>query len=100
MNLTQKLLESGFVETVSESLKTKFNPVNNWMGVSTYHPDARFIKGDIKVILSLQGVLSPPKEGIQELWDNMAVKYIEISRSGTIVFQTWTGELPDDKLWQ
>ena len=96
-----KILDAGFTETLLKKLGYSYTQKDNWFGVSKYHPEAAFQKGNKEVFISLQG-----PSGVQylyrenllsnhmELADNMALKIIVFLRNGFIEYITATGELP------
>ncbi len=98
-NFTHKLIYKGF--KVKNSAKV-FKPYDNWFGVSKYVPECVFIRGNKKIILSLQGAaitfsidVSCLSEEIQELFKACAVKYIAFYDKINLQYETFSGELPD-----
>lgn len=98
MNLSEQLISAGFEpDTLFGS---KFNPKNNWMGVSVYHPDVYFERGDKVVILSVQGALMPIPELTPENWEllqSRGARYVGFSINKVKVYQNWRGVLPDEE---
>lgn len=96
--MTAELLNNGFTEILNGK---KFNPKNNWFGISTYEPDAIFVRGDKKAIFSLQGfymnsdnILNAPKE----LLEQCACRYIALHVGEEMIYETYTGVLPSNEL--
>lgn len=129
MNISQTLLSSGFAE-VFQSQWNKFNPNDNWFGVSLSHPDARLTNGDKVVELSAQGILTPNLEterdletreyvvkfidfntdtkditteegkNISTLLKNRAVRYIAFKQAGKVIYYSLSGQLPSKEFIQ
>ena len=102
MNFADKLISIGFKhEDFPCWDKVNFNPKDNWLGLSKYHPDIIFKKGDIRIFFSLQGMLC--KETYEEyfrykeLYDSGSVKYISIYKKDQQIYLTFTGECPSDE---
>jgi len=76
------------------------NPNNNWFGVSLYYPNVGLRKGNKMIVLSLQGSWTPfSKEIINEyevLIKNRSIKYIGFYIDKKPIYQSYTGELPDE----
>lgn len=77
----------------------RFNPYDNWFGVSKYYPEAVLLKGNKKIVLSMQGFLMPntvyDNPELKPILDDMSCRYLGFSIAGEIVYETFTGELPD-----
>ena len=92
-NFVDSFIEAGYTPNI-----TNFNTKNNWFGVSTYHPDVVLIKGDNRLILSLNGRVprndQPLLDKLMPLFQSMSVKYICIKVGDNTIYETWTGEIP------
>lgn len=77
---------------------SKFNPTLNWFGVSIYSPDRLFIRGEKAMIMSLQGASCVYNENYEELFKSKSVKYISLYDSNELIYQDWSGNLPDKNL--
>ena len=139
MNFVQQAIDKGF--EVNTGTNRRFNPNDNWFGISVYHPDAVIKKGSKKIVMSLQGMyMKEPQlpsaivdRGIEDgkdywyvndklvhvsntgsrtgyvdaliaandpmmlLVKNRAVKYIRFNEGDTVLYETWTGELPSQE---
>jgi hypothetical protein len=71
---------------------------NGWNGVSRYHPDFVLINENKEATFSLQGVLTPLNDFYKELFDTMSVKYICLKIGDEIIYETWSGEIPDKEI--
>jgi len=100
MNIVEQLLLVGFKDPVFPN----FNPKNNWFGVSLYHPDVCFERESKTAIFSLNGCLMNTditKEKYEELkpiFDEMKAKYICLRSGKEIIYETYTGVLPSEKI--
>ena len=77
-----------------------YKPLDNWYGVSTYAPDQELVKGDSGVILTLQGLLTPNRipQHLYPLASAVGLKYIGVYIGGSLIWETWTGELPPEEI--
>lgn len=82
----------GFVKDKS------FSPTLNWFGVSLYSPDRIFLKKEKKITMSLQGMIIPYNERYDDLFKTKSCRYIKIQDGETILYEDWTGNLPDQEL--
>jgi hypothetical protein len=91
-NFVQKALDYGFQTPDKKPFKTN----DNWFGISLYHPDAVFLKGDRKIIMSLQGIYTPMNvpEKYREIEKKCKLQYIAFVESDNIIYETFTGEIP------
>jgi hypothetical protein len=100
MNILEILISKGFKAITPQ----RFNPSDNWNGVSVYSPDARLIDSTLRkeMILSLNGMLYGNSPNLNSshygLMDSMAIKYISLSIDDKIVYESFTGVMPDDEL--
>jgi hypothetical protein len=67
---------------------------DNWHGLSVYHPDRVTTIGNVRVVMSMQGMLTPSNAAYAALFRRRAVKYIRIEVDGVTVWETWSGEMP------
>lgn len=84
-----------------------FKPFDNWFGVSVYKPDVKLVKENGRSItLSLQGIYTRFKfdsvkeqqehyKKYKELYENMSIKYICFKENKQIVYEDFTGKLPE-----
>lgn len=109
MNFIEKVLDNKFERYIPDMGKKNkyslpYDIKNGWYGVTVYHPDEKFIKGDKEVILSLSGALTiyylTNKDNIEnkDLLDAMAAKMIVLKSGNKIVYKTVTGILPSNEL--
>ena len=118
MNVSETLLLNGFSE-VFQSQWGKFNPNDNWFGVSLYHPDAKFKNGNKEVELSVQGMLTPSieeecinfntdrkditndeEQNIMVLIKKRAIRYVAFKQAGKVLYYSLTGQLPSQDFIQ
>lgn len=78
--------------------KKSISPTNNWFGTSKMEPDTIFIKDDIEMVMSLQGIATPYNEKYKELFENCSCKYIRIKKNNDVLYEDWTGNLPPKEL--
>lgn len=100
-SFTGQFLVNGFTVYAPEfgwHLDRSFNPTLNWFGVSIYSPDRLFLKGDKSMIMSLQGHIVPYNDKYATLFEDKAIRYIKISNGDKIIYEDWTGNLPDKEL--
>lgn len=94
-NWAHKALYKGFKESTGKD----FNPYHNWFGCSLYSPDRELIRDKKTITLSLQGMSmrNPPimTDGIKKIMDERACKYICFINEGSVVYEDWTGKLPE-----
>lgn len=93
-NFVQKAISNGFTP-----LPKDFRADSNWFGVSKQHPDAIISRGEKKIILSLQGMLTPESsdEKVQNLISELGVKYICFKSNDVILYESFFGEMPDNE---
>lgn len=96
MNFVQQALNVGFLSSEKD-----LKPQNNWFGLSMQHPDLILEKGAKKIIMSLNGMLSPIPDNITAEWEtlarSMAIKYIAFKCNEKVLYETHHGELPTQK---
>jgi hypothetical protein len=103
MNYSEFFLANNFsVDRINN--KSKFNPYDNWFGVSRQYPDVVLKKDNKEIILSLQGTLgvyyineNDIKDDIIPLMNSMSLKIIVFKKNGTVVYKNLTGIFPDEK---
>lgn len=71
---------------------------DNWFGVSVYSPDWLVLIGDTSVRMSLNGMTCPYNEKYDALFQNCSAKYIRIQRGHEVIWETWSGEIPDESV--
>lgn len=95
MNFVKQAIANGFKPTIS-----RFNPDNNWFGVSKQDPDVLLVRGNKVIHLSLQGGQMPTPDPLPDGFTNVAEKmglcYLGFLEDGEFVYQNWFGKLPDE----
>lgn len=95
-NWVHKAIYKGFRVKANAEI---FNPYDNWFGVSKNMPECILLKGDKKITLSMQSLLMPKegfyKEELKPIFDSMSVRYLCFSDNGNVVYETYTGILPE-----
>jgi hypothetical protein len=95
-NWVHKAIYKGF--KVKANTK-KFNPYDNWFGVSKNMPECILLRGDKKITLSMQSFLMPKegfyKEELKPIFDSMSALYLCFKDNGEVVYETYTGILPE-----
>jgi hypothetical protein len=78
----------------------EWNPEDNYHGVSTFSPDVLLSKPPFYITISLQGAATPHNEDekLKELWQNRKIRYICFAENDTILWQTWSGEIPPNEI--
>jgi len=100
MTFIDQLLQAGFTEILNPYYKQS----EGWFGVTKYHPDAAFKKGDKEVVLSLQGSLGMFYVDDRTLIENQeifvakAAKIIVLKEGKQVLYTTTTGQLPADQI--
>lgn len=93
---------AGFIQTPPHTLCSigNLNPRANWHGVSVYEPDWILKKGDLEIVMSLQGMISPRgyDKKIMDGFKNGTIKYIGLFNGETIIYQDWFGNLPSKEI--
>ena len=98
LNFVQAAIQNGFVAD-----QPNFNPLNNYFGVSVYHPDVILSRGNRKIIISLQGMAPLPKEkpqGYDQALMSGSIKYIGFYQDEVAVYESYFGKLPDGDFLQ
>ena len=97
-NWVHKAIYKGFKVKANAD---KFNPYDNWFGVSKNMPECILLRGDKKITLSMQSFLMPKdgfhKEELKPIFDSLSVRYLCFSNNGEVVYETYTGILPEMK---
>jgi hypothetical protein len=95
-NWVHKCLYKGFKEV---GYAKELKPYRNWFGCSLYSPDRILKRGDKTITLSLQGIYTrfdhDALDRYKEIFKECAVKYLCFRNKDEIVYETWTGKLPD-----
>lgn len=105
----KKMYRSNFVaEAIANGFKPnqeKFNPHDNWFGVSVYHPDLKLIKGNKMIQLSLHGIgMNLPTDDdmyekvmFSEVAKKSGLKYIGFFYKNKPVYEDWFGNIPNEQ---
>lgn len=95
MNFAEQLIAKGF-KPGNWLSKIPYTPKEGWMGLTVYHPEIDFTKGDIEVLFTLQGpsIRSPRNEEEKTIFKNKAARGIRVKKGNEIVYETITGVLP------
>jgi hypothetical protein len=76
-----------------------YNPLINWYGLDNYKPDVFLKKNDNNIVISLNGNYTPiPKKNIGKIFENYILckcRYIKITISNKVIFETWSGRIPN-----
>lgn len=78
--------------------KKQISPTINWFGTSVYEPDTYFVKGDRRLLMSLNGVETPHNERYIDLLKTCSCKYIKMEIGDKTIYEDWTGNLPSKEI--